>query len=214
MSTSDKQHQPYDPEYVAQRFRFSDPDGRRWSEQNLSSPNPRPNLTYRFTAKNGVTYDPPKNGWKYTPERMAELDDQDRLHYPSRSGGRLRLKNYLDEMPGVPVQDVWTDSGRLEAQVPSASATQLRSRSRCSNGSSGRVAHRTASCSTLSAGAEPRSLPPTSFSVSGLGSTSARRQSRSSSNAWRSSEPPRPSTVFRRASLNCAGRTRTTSRSG
>ncbi len=114
----EKQHQPYDPEYVAQRFRFSDPDGRRWSEQNLASPNPRPNLTYRFTGKNGVTYDPPKNGWKYTPERMAELDAQDRLHYPSRSGGRLRLKNYLDEMPGVPVQDVWTDIGAIGGTSP------------------------------------------------------------------------------------------------
>jgi site-specific DNA-methyltransferase (adenine-specific) len=41
-----KQYQPYDPEYIAERFRFADPNGRRWSEQNLASPNPRPNLTY------------------------------------------------------------------------------------------------------------------------------------------------------------------------
>jgi DNA modification methylase len=114
----EKQHQPYDPEYVAQRFRFSDPDGRRWSEQNLASPNPRPNLTYAFTAKNGITYDPPPNGWKYTPERMAELDAQNRLHYPAKRGGRLRLKNYMEEMPGVPVQDVWTDIGAIGGTSP------------------------------------------------------------------------------------------------
>ena len=35
-----KQHQPYEDDYVTQRFRFSDPDGRRWSEQNLASPQP------------------------------------------------------------------------------------------------------------------------------------------------------------------------------
>jgi site-specific DNA-methyltransferase (adenine-specific) len=104
-----KQFQQYDEEYTNERFRFQDPDGRRWSEQNLSSPNPRPNLTYAYAASNGITYQPPANGWKYTRERMQVLDKQGRLHYPARVGGRLRLKNYLDELPGVPVQDVWTD---------------------------------------------------------------------------------------------------------
>jgi len=107
--TFNKQHEPYSEEYVAERFRFSDPDGRRWAEQNLASPNPRPNLTYPFTAKNGVTYAPPVNGWKYSKERMTELDKASRLHYPTKAGGRLRMKNYLDERIGVPIQDVWTD---------------------------------------------------------------------------------------------------------
>ncbi|MBK8795231.1 MAG: restriction endonuclease [Anaerolineales bacterium] len=108
-SVFNKQHQDYEEEYVNQRFRFKDPDGRRWSEQNLSSPNPRPNLTYAYTASNGITYQPPPNGWKYTRERMEQLDREGRLHFPQREGGRLRLKNYYDELPGVPVQDVWTD---------------------------------------------------------------------------------------------------------
>jgi DNA modification methylase len=109
LATFNKQYQEYSPGYVEQRFRFADPDGRRWSEQNLASPNPRPNLTYPFTAKNGVTYAPPANGWKYTEERMSALDEAGRLHYPAKSGGRLRLKNYLDELPGVALQDIWTD---------------------------------------------------------------------------------------------------------
>jgi DNA modification methylase len=104
-----KQYEPYSDEYIEERFRFSDPDGRRWAEQNLASPNPRPNLTYKFKAKNGITYDPPPNGWKYTPDRMTALDAAGGLHYPARPGGRLRMKNYLDERLGVPVQDVWTD---------------------------------------------------------------------------------------------------------
>lgn len=108
-ATFNKQYQPYEPEYVEERFRFSDPDGRRWSEQNLASPNPRPNLTYPFKARNGITYQPPPNGWKYTPERMEALDAAGRLHYPAKRTGRLRMKNYLDELPGVAVQDVWTD---------------------------------------------------------------------------------------------------------
>jgi site-specific DNA-methyltransferase (adenine-specific) len=107
--TFNKQYEPYSEGYITERFRFVDTDGRRWAEQNLSSPNPRPNLTYAFTAKNGITYNPPPNGWKYTLERMIELDAANRLHYPARIGGRLRLKNYYDERLGVPVQDIWSD---------------------------------------------------------------------------------------------------------
>jgi DNA modification methylase len=114
----DKQHQPYESEYVTERFRFADPDGRRWSEQNLASPNPRPNLTYPFAAKNGLTYEPPPNGWKYTLERMRDLDDTNRLHYPAKAGGRLRLKNYMDEMSGVPIQDLWADIGAIGGTSP------------------------------------------------------------------------------------------------
>jgi hypothetical protein len=109
----DKQYEPYDDAYVAERFRFTDPGGRRWAEQNFASPNPRPNLTYPFTAKNSVTYQPPRNGWKYTIERMRELDDQNGLHYPQKENGRLRLKNYFDERKGVPVQDIWAELGAI-----------------------------------------------------------------------------------------------------
>ena len=31
------------------------------------------------------------------------------MHFPKRLDGRMRLKNYYDELPGVAVQDVWTD---------------------------------------------------------------------------------------------------------
>ena len=113
-----KQYVEYDESYVAQRFRTTDNEGRRWMEQNLSSPNPRPNLTYPYTASNGITYQPPANGWKVTPERMAELDREGRLHFPAKQGGRLRMKNFLDEGLGVPVQDIWTDIVSLGGTDP------------------------------------------------------------------------------------------------
>lgn len=103
-----RQFEDYADEYVSERFRFKDPDGRRWAEQNLNNPARRPNLIYRFRARDGVTYEPPPNGWKVTPEKMAAWDAAGRLHYPAKAGGRLRLKQYLDEMAGVPAQDVWT----------------------------------------------------------------------------------------------------------
>ena len=116
--TFNKQYEAYSADYVEERFRFSDTDGRRWAEQNLASPNPRPNLTYAFTARNGVTYAPPANGWKYTFDRLDELDAHGRLHYPTKAGGRLRMKNYLDERSGVPLQDVWSDLSSIGGSSP------------------------------------------------------------------------------------------------
>lgn len=46
------------------------------------------------------------------------MDARGRLHFPAKAGGRLRLKNYMDEMEGVPVQDVWTDIGPLGGTSP------------------------------------------------------------------------------------------------
>jgi site-specific DNA-methyltransferase (adenine-specific) len=113
-----RQFEPYDPAYIAERFRFMDEDGRRFAEQNLNNPATRPNLMYSFKAKNGITYASPVNGWKYTKERMAKLDAAGRLHYPKKPNGRLRLKNYLDEMPGVPISDVWTDLNLIGGTSP------------------------------------------------------------------------------------------------
>lgn len=104
-----KQYEPHAEEYVEKRYRHSGPDGRLFREQTLVNPAVRPNLQYPHTARNGVTYPHPANGWKYTPGRMRELDEQDRLLYPTKSSGFPRLKNYLDEMKGMPVQDLWVD---------------------------------------------------------------------------------------------------------
>ncbi len=106
--TFNKQFIPYDDEYIRTRFKFADADGRRWAEQNLANPSVRPNLTYPYTASNGVTYHPHANGWKVTRERMAQLDREGRLHYPPK-GERLRMKIYLDEQQGAAIQDLWTD---------------------------------------------------------------------------------------------------------
>lgn len=104
-----KQFVPYTEEYAANRFRHVDENGRRYQEQNLANPSPRPNLKYPYKASNGITYQPHPNGWKCELVRMQQLDREGRLHFPKAPNGRLRLKMFLDEAEGVPVQDVWTD---------------------------------------------------------------------------------------------------------
>ena len=47
--------------------------------------------------------------WAYTPTELERLDEDGRIHWPKKEGGMPRLKTYLDEQPGIPLQDVWTD---------------------------------------------------------------------------------------------------------
>jgi site-specific DNA-methyltransferase (adenine-specific) len=41
--------------------------------------------------------------------RMDELDARGKIHWPKKEGGMPRLKLYPEDLPGVPVQDIWTD---------------------------------------------------------------------------------------------------------
>ncbi|MEU2981027.1 DNA methyltransferase [Streptomyces hirsutus] len=103
---------PHSDEYKA-RFKFDDHDGRGpYQDAPLDSPNPRPNLT--FTYK-GV--EPPTNGWRVSTEEMKRLDEENRLIFPKKDGGRIRRKLYLAEQPGVPMGDVWTDISPLNSQA-------------------------------------------------------------------------------------------------
>ena len=48
-------------------------------------------------------------------ETMQRLDGEGRLHFTSRGG--IRLKRYLDEMKGRPLQAVWTDINAINSQA-------------------------------------------------------------------------------------------------
>jgi site-specific DNA-methyltransferase (adenine-specific) len=103
-------YEPYSDEYVALHYVHEDPDGRKFRRVDLRSPNPRPNLTYDYTASNGLTYKPHANGWAVSREVMKRLDREGRLFFPAKGEeGRLRRKLYLDEVSGTRAGDVWTD---------------------------------------------------------------------------------------------------------
>jgi DNA modification methylase len=113
-------NQPYVPmadEYVKKRFSSKDPDGRRWQSVTLRNPSPRPNLHYPYEASNGVTYHPHPNGWSCDINRMKRYDDEGRLHFPAKVGGQLRLKQYLDDTPGVKASNIWSDIYPINSQA-------------------------------------------------------------------------------------------------
>lgn len=106
---------PYSEAYIAEHFVHRDPDGRLFRRSDLVNPAVRPNLRYEFTASNGITYKPHSNGWKISREVMEQLDREGRLFFPAKADARLRKKIYLDESPGVPLADVWTDLPPIHA---------------------------------------------------------------------------------------------------
>ena len=100
-SVWNRQYDAHREEYLDQFYRHSDPGtGRIYRLVSCINPNPnRPNLTYEW---NGV-----KRVWKWTKERMQKAHDNGLLVYSKT--GIPSYKNYLDEMKGTPMQDIWTD---------------------------------------------------------------------------------------------------------
>lgn len=103
-------HEPYDmanlDEKTLQQYAKID-EGRRYSLDSLVNPNPnRPNLTYEFL---GVT-----RVWRWTKERMETAHAAGRV-VQTKPGNVPRFKRYLDEQPGKPRDDVWSDIGQAES---------------------------------------------------------------------------------------------------
>jgi len=102
---------PYDQEYTDQFYRHVEPGtGRRYRLGDLTGPGgaAKGNPSYEVM---GVT-----RYWRYTREKMQGLIDEGRV-VQTRPGAVPAYKRYLDEMPGVPIQDLWTDIGPVASQA-------------------------------------------------------------------------------------------------
>lgn len=104
--TWNEQYMPYDESYLDSHYKRVDPDGRRWMDDKLIAPGGR-GPVYEW---HGHT-----RAWGHTKENMQKLHDEGRIHYTK--SGMARYKRYLDEMPGLPLQSVWTDFGALNSQA-------------------------------------------------------------------------------------------------
>ena len=102
---------PHDPEYIERFYKNVEPrTGRRYMLDNITGPGgaAKGNPSYEVM---GVT-----RYWRYTKEKMEELIRRGRV-VQAKPGAVPRYKRYLDEMPGVPLQDVWTDIGPISSQA-------------------------------------------------------------------------------------------------
>ena len=109
------QYQDYDDEYIAQRFR-KDERGRWFKDGDA---------TGAGTVRDGETgkpwrgFNPTGKGrhWANPPAKMEELDAAGDIYWPKKEGGWPRLKQYLEDMPGVLLQDLWTDIPPINSQA-------------------------------------------------------------------------------------------------
>jgi DNA modification methylase len=102
--------QPYDEEYLAGNYRNTDPDGRKWKSTDLTAAKPGGDTNYEWKGRL------PSKGryWAYSKENMEKFEREGKLYYTS--SGLPRLKQYLEEMPGVALQNVWIDIPPLASQ--------------------------------------------------------------------------------------------------
>jgi len=94
----------YDTEYVETYYRYTDEAGRKFLSRDLTAPSHGSDSgQYEWKGKR-----PPEGRmWAYTKENMERLEAEGRIFYTKN--GYPRLKQYLEDMPGMPAQSIWTD---------------------------------------------------------------------------------------------------------
>jgi DNA modification methylase len=109
--TWNQQYKEYDQEYIDSSYRMTDENGRRFQTVDLTAAKPGGDTSYEwkgFKLTSG-------RYWAYSKANMEKFEQEGRLYYTK--SGLPRLKYYLDEMPGVPVQDMWTEIKPLGSQA-------------------------------------------------------------------------------------------------
>ena len=94
----DQPRMPFSDDYVRSKFTHKDGQGI-FRLDNLNPPGGR-GPVYEFR---GIT-----RPWRYTEEKMKELDSQGRI-YCAKRGNVPQLKRYLDELDGQAVPELWQD---------------------------------------------------------------------------------------------------------
>lgn len=99
------QYTPYSQEYIDGFYtHIEEGTGRRYRLDNLTAAKPGGDVSYEFYGTK------PYKGryWAYSRENMEKFKSEGRLYFP-KNGGTPAYKRYLDEMPGVPLQNDWDD---------------------------------------------------------------------------------------------------------
>lgn len=85
----------------------NDPRGP-WFSGNLSSPHPRANLTFDIISPNGTVIHPPKNGWRWSKEKIDEFIAKKEIVF-SEDQTRIIKKTFLADQGGIVPSNIWCD---------------------------------------------------------------------------------------------------------
>ena len=103
----------YSDDHIANSYRNTDTvNGKRYALRDLTASMSRASKGQLYEW-NGVK-PPSSRCWAYAREQMEGFEKQGRIIYSSN--GYPRLKVYLDDMKGVPLQDMWTDVRPVQSQ--------------------------------------------------------------------------------------------------
>jgi site-specific DNA-methyltransferase (adenine-specific) len=100
--------QPYTQDYMDKFFKFDDQDGRgRYWTGDLTGTG----LRHGETGRHWRGFNPTKKGrhWMYPPDVLDQLDRDGRIFWPKTPGASPKLKRYLNEAKGLPLQDIFDD---------------------------------------------------------------------------------------------------------
>lgn len=134
--TWNKLHQAYGEKYVKSKYRFDDKDGRglyrlsdmtgsgvRSGESGTAWRNFNPTSIGRHWAIPEYCYNKYEQlsgeslGGTTLVERLDLLDSVGLVKWPTKAEGKPEHKRYLADMPGVALQDVWTDIDPINAKA-------------------------------------------------------------------------------------------------
>lgn len=105
--TWNQQYQPYEQTYIDAFYTHFDENGRRWRRSDLTGAGTRNGLTGE--PWRGIEISSKGRHWCMPPAELEKLDKAGRVHWPQKDGGMPMLKRYLEDQPGLPLTDVWTD---------------------------------------------------------------------------------------------------------
>jgi site-specific DNA-methyltransferase (adenine-specific) len=106
---------PYDESYLEQKYRHDDGDGRIYRLSDLCAAGVR-------RGSSGSPWrgrDPTPKGmhWKFTVDRLDELDAEGRIYWTPGGSGWPQYKRYLDEVKGLAAGDIWDDIPPINARA-------------------------------------------------------------------------------------------------
>jgi DNA modification methylase len=105
------QYTPYDDSYTDSFLRHvEEKTARRYGLYDLTGPGGAAKGNPEYEVM-GVT-----RFWRFSKEKMQQMIKEGRV-VQTTPGSVPRQKRYLDEMPGVPLQDVWTDVRPIGSQA-------------------------------------------------------------------------------------------------
>ena len=100
--------QPYSDDYIEDRYKHKDPDGRLYLDRDLTAKSLKGGgYEYKWKTITKI--------WRCPLKTMKKYEKDDRLYYTKK--GLARYKQYLDEMPGVSLQDIWVDIFAVNSQA-------------------------------------------------------------------------------------------------